>query len=152
MEMLPVMGPFVRTGGHNHMDTAAVLNATKPAPAPEGHDVIAIGGSAGAPEALISLIRDLPADLPAAVLVAIHRTSEGPELLAGILDSLGSLPAVLAEEGQQLEGGGSTSHRPTGICWSNTTTCMCAGARVRTARDPLSIRCSAPLRSAARPG
>jgi two-component system, chemotaxis family, protein-glutamate methylesterase/glutaminase len=67
--------------------------------------VIAIGGSAGAPEAMMSLIRDLPADLPAAVLVAIHRTPEGPDLLAEILENLGSLPTVMAEEGQRLERG-----------------------------------------------
>ena len=42
------------------MDTAAVLSAKEPALAPEGRDVIAIGGSAGGLEALISLIRDLP--------------------------------------------------------------------------------------------
>jgi hypothetical protein len=134
------------------MDTAAVLNGKKPAPAPEGRDMIAIGGSAGGPDALMSLIRDLPADLPAAVRVAIHRTPEGPDLLAKLLNNLGSLPAVMAEEGQRLDGAGSTSHRPTGICWSNTITCMCAGARVRTARAPQSIPCSAPPRSAARPG
>ena len=31
------------------MDTAAVLSAKEPALAPEGRDVIAIGGSAGGP-------------------------------------------------------------------------------------------------------
>jgi two-component system chemotaxis response regulator CheB len=87
------------------MDIAAALNAKKPAAAPEGRDVIAIGGSAGGPEALMSLIRGLPADLPAAVLVAIHRAPEGPDLLADILENLGSLPAVIAEEGQRLEQG-----------------------------------------------
>jgi two-component system chemotaxis response regulator CheB len=67
--------------------------------------VIAIGGSAGAPEALMALVRDLPADLPAAVLVAIHCAPDGPALLAAILDGLGSLPTVMAEEGQRLERG-----------------------------------------------
>jgi two-component system chemotaxis response regulator CheB len=78
------------------MDPAAVLNAKNPASARQGRDVIAIGGSAGGPEALMSLIRDLPADLPAAVLVTIHRPPEGPDLLAEILDNLGSLTAVMA--------------------------------------------------------
>jgi two-component system, chemotaxis family, protein-glutamate methylesterase/glutaminase len=71
----------------------------------EGHDVIAIGGSAGGPEALMSLIRDLPADLPAAVLVAIHRTPEGPDLLAKMVNNVGTLPALMGEEGQRLERG-----------------------------------------------
>jgi two-component system chemotaxis response regulator CheB len=104
MEMPPAIGPSI-AGDRSQMVNAAVVNATNPAPVREGRDVIAIGGSAGGPEALKSLIRDLPADLPAAVLVAIHRTPEGPDLLAGILENLGSLSAVIAEEGQRLEQG-----------------------------------------------
>jgi two-component system, chemotaxis family, protein-glutamate methylesterase/glutaminase len=93
----------------------------------------------------MSLIRDLPADLPAAVLVAIHRTPEGPDLLAEILENLGSLPTVMAEEGQRLERGRIYVAPPDRHL-------LCAGARVRTAPVPRSIPCSAPLRSAARPG
>lgn len=70
-----------------------------------GHDVIAIGGSAGAVEALRRLVRDLPADLPAAVLVAVHRSPDGEGRLAEVLEGVGPLPAVLAEEGQRLQHG-----------------------------------------------
>jgi len=67
--------------------------------------VITIGGSAGAVDVLLRLVGNLPADLPAALLVVIHRSPEGPGLLAEILEASGPLPAVLAEEGQRLEQG-----------------------------------------------
>lgn len=66
-------------------------------------DVIVIGGSAGGVEAMRALAHGLPADLPAAVLVTIHRGPDHPGLLAQVLDAAGPLPAVMAEEGQRLE-------------------------------------------------
>ena len=71
----------------------------------DNRDVIVIGGSAGGVEAVTRLVRGLPADLPAAVLVAIHRGLDGAGLLAQILDAAGPLPAAMAEEGQPLERG-----------------------------------------------
>jgi two-component system chemotaxis response regulator CheB len=69
-------------------------------------DVIVIGGSAGAFEPLREIVRGLPPDLPAAVLVAIHRSpGSDPGLLAGLLDQAGPLPVVPAEEGRLLERG-----------------------------------------------
>jgi two-component system chemotaxis response regulator CheB len=68
-------------------------------------DVIVVGGSAGSVEAMRALVAGLPADLPAAVLVAIHRSPDYPSLLAQVLDAAGPLPAVPAEEGQRLEHG-----------------------------------------------
>jgi len=74
-------------------------------PGTDNRDVIVIGGSAGGVEAVTRLARGLPADLPAAVLVAIHRGPDGAGLLAEILDAAGPLPAAMAEEGQPLERG-----------------------------------------------
>ena len=83
-------------------------------PSPDGgrdlgnRDLIVVGGSAGAVEALLKLVAKLPPDLPAAVLVAVHR---GPadagrsSLLAEVLDAAGPLPAALAQEGQHLRRG-----------------------------------------------
>src|SRR3954453_15690695 len=71
----------------------------------DNRDVIVIGGSAGGVEAVTRLARGLPADLPAAVLVAIHRGPDGAGLLAEILDSGGPLPAAMAEGGQAVERG-----------------------------------------------
>ena len=68
-------------------------------------DVIVVGGSAGGVEAMRELAGGLPADLPAAVLVAIHRGPDQPSLLAQVLDAAGPLPAVAAEDGQRLERG-----------------------------------------------
>ena len=49
-------------------------------PDTDNRDVIVIGGSAGGVEAVTKLARGLPADLPAAVLVAIHRGLDGGRL------------------------------------------------------------------------
>lgn len=68
-------------------------------------DLIVIGGSAGAIEALRAIVRRLPADLPASVLIVVHRSLQGPNLLATILAAEGALPAMTAEEGQTLEHG-----------------------------------------------
>lgn len=71
----------------------------------DNRDLIVIGGSAGAIGALRTLVRGLPANLPASVLVVIHRSLQGPNLLATILDAEGALHAATAEEGQALERG-----------------------------------------------
>lgn len=68
-------------------------------------DVVVIGASAGGVVAVAQLARMLPPDLPAAVLVVVHRGVGKPAYLAEILDGIGTLRAVLAEEGMKLEPG-----------------------------------------------
>jgi two-component system chemotaxis response regulator CheB len=68
-------------------------------------DVIVVGGSAGALEALRRLVAGLPADLGAAVFVVIHRGAGSPPVLAELLDAAGPLPAVVAEEGTRFAPG-----------------------------------------------
>jgi two-component system chemotaxis response regulator CheB len=68
-------------------------------------DIVAIGGSAGAVEATRQLLRQLPADLPAAVVLTIHRGAERPSFLPEILEADGPLRAVQAEEGMELRHG-----------------------------------------------
>lgn len=68
-------------------------------------DIIVIGASMGGVGALTRLARDLPADLPAAVLVVQHLAGESPGLLGNILDAHGALPAVTAENDMPLERG-----------------------------------------------
>lgn len=70
-----------------------------------GHDIIAIGGSAGSIVALIQLVHSLPRDLPAAVFVVVHSSPKFPSLLPEILQRSGSLPAVHAEDGALIEPG-----------------------------------------------
>jgi len=67
--------------------------------------VVGIGASAGGVDALIRLVRQLPADFPAAVCVVLHIPSSGRSLLAPILGRQTDLPVVDAEDGALLVGG-----------------------------------------------
>ena len=67
------------------------------------HDIIVIGGSAGGLDALRPILRDLPADLPAAVFVVLHVGSIS--YLPSILDREGPLPVVAARSGEPIERG-----------------------------------------------
>jgi two-component system chemotaxis response regulator CheB len=75
-------------------------------------DLIAIGASAGGIEALKQLAADLPADLPAAVLVVVHMAPNGEFYLPQILDRVGPLEVVAAEEGMKIERGRMILARP----------------------------------------
>lgn len=67
-----------------------------------GYDLIVIGGSAGAVEALTTLVAGLPPDLPAAVCVVVHQAPYAPTRLPEILARSGPLPAVAARDGAPL--------------------------------------------------
>lgn len=70
-----------------------------------GHDVVVIGASAGGVEALREIVRQLPADFPAAVLAVVHFPADGTSMLPLILARRGRLPAVHAEdEGEIVPG------------------------------------------------
>jgi two-component system chemotaxis response regulator CheB len=68
-------------------------------------DVIAIGGSTGAIDALKQLCRQLPADLPAAIFVTVHVGAEGRNLLSDIFNGIGPLPSRTAVDGETVEPG-----------------------------------------------
>jgi two-component system chemotaxis response regulator CheB len=57
------------------------------------HDMIAIGGSAGAIEVLLELVAELPADLPASLFVVVHVVPSASSRLAELLNQRGRLPA-----------------------------------------------------------
>jgi two-component system chemotaxis response regulator CheB len=68
-------------------------------------NVVAVGASAGGVEALTHFAAGLPADLPCAVLIALHMPAQAPSVLARILDRQGPLPAERAADGATLEPG-----------------------------------------------
>jgi two-component system, chemotaxis family, protein-glutamate methylesterase/glutaminase len=68
-------------------------------------DVIVIGASMGGPAALTTLARELPPDLPAAVLVVQHQAAESPRALGRILGRESALPAEMARDRESLEPG-----------------------------------------------
>ena len=51
-----------------------------------GHDIIVVGDSAGGVEALCQLVPLLPPDLPAAVFIVLHISSQGTSVLPQILN------------------------------------------------------------------
>ena len=67
--------------------------------------IIAIGGSAGSIEVIRKICSGLTLNLDASVLIAVHVGAGSQNLLAGILDSAGLLPASTAVDGEPLEGG-----------------------------------------------
>ena len=68
-------------------------------------DIVAIGGSAGSIGVIRQICGALPADLHAPVLVAVHVAASSLNLLAGILESGGPLPASTAVDGEPLQDG-----------------------------------------------
>src|SRR4051794_34938522 len=69
------------------------------------HDIMIIGASAGGLEALIAIIRSLPAEFPAALFIVTHMAPAEPSLLPDILSHRGPLPAIRATEGMAIEPG-----------------------------------------------
>lgn len=65
-------------------------------------DIIVIGASAGGIQALSKLVTDLPADLPAAVLLVLHVAANFPSLLPQILSRESHLPAAHAKNGEEI--------------------------------------------------
>ena len=67
--------------------------------------LIAIGASAGGVEALTRVVAELPADLPAAVVVVLHIPPDLPSILSHILAHAGPLPVAEARDGDLLQPG-----------------------------------------------
>ncbi len=68
-------------------------------------DLVVIGASAGGLTAISRLIRDLPSDFPASILVVIHTAPDSHGFLGPILDRAGLLPASLGIHGERIEKG-----------------------------------------------
>jgi two-component system chemotaxis response regulator CheB len=64
--------------------------------------VVVIGASAGGVGALMTIIRALPADFPAPVVIVLHRTPTAESLLVEILARRSLLPVMDARAGEPL--------------------------------------------------
>lgn len=80
-----------------HRDTADEIAA--------GHDIVVIGGSAGAFEALKRICSQLPADFPAAIFVVIHISPNSRSVMPDLLSRVGHLPARHPEDEEAIRPG-----------------------------------------------
>jgi two-component system, chemotaxis family, protein-glutamate methylesterase/glutaminase len=67
--------------------------------------VIGVGASAGGVDALIAVVRTLPADLPAAICIVLHVPATGRSLLAPILGRQTELEVGVPSDGEPLRPG-----------------------------------------------
>jgi two-component system chemotaxis response regulator CheB len=69
------------------------------------HDIVVIGASAGGIPALMTLVQELPRDLPAALFVVVHIPPYSVSRLPQILSRSGPLPATHAVDGEPIQPG-----------------------------------------------
>jgi two-component system chemotaxis response regulator CheB len=67
--------------------------------------VVVVGASAGGVEALTALVRGLPEDLAAPIVVVMHLPAAGTSVLPAILNRASPLPAVPVADGEPLAPG-----------------------------------------------
>jgi two-component system, chemotaxis family, protein-glutamate methylesterase/glutaminase len=104
-------------------------------------DIVVIGGSSGALQALEVLLADLAADLPAALFVVLHGGSATHDSLARILRAAGPLPTEPARDGARFQRGCVyTAPKDMHMLVSNGRITLQRGPRENMARpaiDPL---------------
>lgn len=70
-----------------------------------GHDIIVVGASAGGVEALTYLVKHLPPDLNAAILIVLHVPAHATSVLPSILERAGNLPVSHAKDNEAISPG-----------------------------------------------
>lgn len=68
-------------------------------------DIVVIGGSAGALDALRRIVHGLPPRFPASMFVVVHTAPHSTGILPSILAKAGLLPAAHAINGEQIQSG-----------------------------------------------
>lgn len=71
-------------------------------PSDSRRNLIVIGGSAGALEALRKLLSELPPDLSAAILVTLHIPTDYPSVLPELLGSVSCWPVEHPSDNEPL--------------------------------------------------
>jgi two-component system, chemotaxis family, protein-glutamate methylesterase/glutaminase len=90
---------------NEHEPFAATASAPRPRTAKSpARILVAIAASADGVEALVTVLKGLPGDLPAAVAIVQHRTTALPDDLVRVLLRATALPVKVAEEGEPLSG------------------------------------------------
>jgi two-component system, chemotaxis family, protein-glutamate methylesterase/glutaminase len=79
--------------------------AVSPRRTMSNRDVVVIGGSAGAIEAVREILRKLPGELPAAICVVIHSSPDGSSLLPQVLGRCSNLPTAFARHDEPVQTG-----------------------------------------------
>jgi chemotaxis response regulator CheB len=79
---------------------SAPVWATGPSSSLGRHPLIAIGASAGGPAAVAAVLRGLPADFPAAIVVIQHVEAQFAGGMADWLSQQSALPVTVAREGE----------------------------------------------------
>jgi two-component system chemotaxis response regulator CheB len=67
-----------------------------------GFDLVVVGGSAGAIDALRVMLSRVPVDFPSAVAIVIHIPADGPSLLPQVLAIPGGPPMKVAEDKEPI--------------------------------------------------
>ncbi len=106
-ELLPKIKALVPRGPR----TPASVHTAPPAPAgawparTDPHGILAIGSSTGGPDALETILRELPAELPVPVAIVQHMPPIFTRLFAQRLDRVSKLTVVEGRHGVRLEPG-----------------------------------------------
>lgn len=97
--------PRARLGGERTRAAGASVAEAMAKPAQE-IDCVAIGASTGGPGAVLEILRSLPADFPAPILLVIHIGKPFGLAMAEWLDGLSPLRVKVAADGEPLPGYG----------------------------------------------
>jgi len=112
-------------------------------------DLVAIGTSAGGVEALLYLVKRLPNEFPASVLVTIHMPGRARSSLDEVLTRAGPLPARFAREGDVVKKGCIYLAPPDRHLLLDDYRVLLGIVHVRTIRGRRSTRCCVRSPSAA---
>jgi two-component system chemotaxis response regulator CheB len=103
-ELLPKIKALVPRGPRNPAPAFTAPPGPRPART-EPHGILAIGSSTGGPDAVETILRELPADLPVPVAIVQHMPPIFTRLFAERLDRASGLTVVEGRHGLPLEPG-----------------------------------------------